>query len=111
MSELRYLNKYLVKYKYRLILGTIFVVGTHVFSIIPGRLVKHIFDFVKDSIDVYQLFRKTSFQGTIYKEILKGLIMYSALMLLMALIKALLSFLLRQAILVTANNIECGAQE
>lgn len=106
MSELRYLNKYLVKYKYHLILGTIFVAGTHVFSIIPSRLVKHTFDFVKDSIGVYQLFRGTSFQGAIYKEILKGLIMYSALMLLMALIKALFSFLLRQAILITANNIE-----
>lgn len=106
VSELRCLNKYLAKYKYRLIFGTILIASTHVFSIISARLVKHTFDFVKDSIGIYQLFRETSLEDSIYKELLKGLIMYSALMLLIQFIKALCSFLLRQAFFATANSIE-----
>jgi ATP-binding cassette subfamily B protein len=106
VSELRYLNKYLYKYKYRFILGIILIIGSHIFSIIPARLVKHMFDFVKDSIKTYELLHETSTQASVYKSLFQGLLVYSILMLLTSLIKAVCSFWLRQAILITANNIE-----
>jgi ATP-binding cassette, subfamily B, multidrug efflux pump len=106
VSELRYLNKYLYKYKYRFILGILFIIGTHILSIIPARLVKHMFDFVKDSIKTYELLHETNTQASVYKALFEGLFFYSVLMLLAYFIKAVCSFLLRQAILITANNIE-----
>jgi ATP-binding cassette subfamily B multidrug efflux pump len=106
VNELSYLNKYLYKYKYRFILGIILILGTHIFSIIPARLVKHMFDFVKDSIKTYELLHETNTQAAVYKELFQGLLVYSVLMLLASVIKAVCSFFLRQAILITANNIE-----
>ena len=107
VRELTYLNKYLYKYKYRFILGIIFIIGTHVFSIIPARLVKHMFDFVKTNIANYQQISGTNAHATlIYKQLFQGLFMYSFLMLLASLLKSVCSFLLRKAILITANRIE-----
>lgn len=106
MSELGHLNKYLIKYKYHYILGAIFAVGAHIFSIIPARLVKDIFDFVKDSISIYQPFQGSVLAGFMHGKLMQGLFMYVGLLPLLTLIKALCAFWLRQTILVAANNIE-----
>jgi ATP-binding cassette subfamily B multidrug efflux pump len=106
VSELRYLNQYLYRYKHNLILGIIFIIGTHVFSIIPARLIKHMFDFVKDNIKAYQTLQDANIQAFPYKELFQGLLVYSVWMLVASLVRALCFFLLRQAILITANKIE-----
>jgi ATP-binding cassette subfamily B multidrug efflux pump len=106
VRELRYFNTYLYKYKYRFILGISLIIGTHVFSIIPARLVKHMFDFVKDNIKSYQILQDSNTPILVYKEIFQGLLIYSILIILASLTKSLCSFLLRQAILGTANEIE-----
>ena len=54
MKELRYLNKYLLKYKWHLILGTIFVIISNLFQIVPAQLVRLAIDFVVDNIRMYQ---------------------------------------------------------
>ncbi len=106
MRELRYLNKYLDKYKYPFILGILFIIGTHIFTIIPARLVRHMFDFIRASIKTYQLLDDSTASASIYQEIFQGLLLYSSLMLVVSCLKASFSFLLRQIILNTANHIE-----
>jgi len=106
VSELYYLNKYLRKYKYRFLLGIIFVVGTHIFSIIPARLTKNAFDFVKNTLDTYPIFKTNGLHELLFKLLFKGLIIYSALILVMAFLKALCAFLMRQIIMTTANRVE-----
>ena len=56
MKELKYLNKYLAKYKWHLILGTIFIIISNVFQIIPAQLVRLSIDHVVENIRVYQSF-------------------------------------------------------
>ncbi len=58
MKELKYLNKYLIKYKWHLILGTLFVIISNIFQIVPGPLVRLSIDLVVDNIRRLQdLFR------------------------------------------------------
>lgn len=106
MSELYYLNKYLRKYKYRFLLGIIFIAGTHLFSIIPARLTKNAFDFVKSTLDMYQLSKSSILNQLFYSALFKGLLIYSALILLMALLKAACAFVMRQIIMSIANKVE-----
>ena len=105
MHELGHLYKYFIKYKYHYILGTIFAAGTHIFSIIPARLIKYIFDLIKDSISIYQLSQGSILVGFMHSKFMQGLFMYSGLLLLLAFSKALCACLLRQTVLVAANNI------
>lgn len=106
MRELSHLNKYLIKYKYYYVLGAIFIIGTHILSIIPARLIRHAIDFIKDSIDFYQFSPGPMVADGIPDSIMQKLLLYSGLLLLLAFIKALCSYWLRQTIFVVANHIE-----
>jgi ATP-binding cassette subfamily B protein len=107
VRELYYLNKYLRKYKYRFLLGILFIAGAHIFSIIPARLTKNAFDFVKVTLNACHPFKETNLNQVFYNLLFKGLIVYSVLILVMAFLKALCAFLMRQIIMSTANKVEC----
>lgn len=53
MKALAHLNKYLWKYKYHLILGTVFIVASNIFAIYAPRMIREAFDLVKNALDAY----------------------------------------------------------
>jgi ATP-binding cassette subfamily B protein len=53
MKALGHLNKYLLHYKWLLILGTLFIVVSNVFAIYAPRLIREAFDLITASIEVY----------------------------------------------------------
>ena len=65
MKELSYLNKYLFKYKHYLVLGTIFIIISNAFGIIPAQLVRHSFDFIGENFRVFSMFEDSSTQDSI----------------------------------------------
>lgn len=106
MKELRHLNKYLAQYKSLLASGAFFVALMHIFSILPGRLVKYTFDLVQSSLIAHQSTTSAVAQAAIYAQLIKGLLMYGALVLLMACLRVLFAFLSRQRIMVMGKHIE-----
>lgn len=106
MKDLKFLNKYLVKYKYHLILGTIFIIISNVFAIIPAQIVRYAFDLVKDNILMYQLFEQAELQGKFYTIFAGSIFLYGAIILLMALLRGVFLFLMRQTIIVMSRLIE-----
>ena len=105
MKALAYLNKYLAQHKNALLLGLLYTLLSNLFSILPPRLVRYAFDLVQDSITAYQL-AATGQKAIIYKSVVKGLIVYSILVLVVSLLKGLFSFLTRQSIMITGKRIE-----
>jgi ATP-binding cassette subfamily B protein len=89
MKELKYLNRYLSKYKWHLILGTIFIIISNIFQIVPAQLVRHAIDLVVDNIRVYQSFDGSAVQQDFFRflHLVFGL---CRLILLMALTRNLL---------------------
>ena len=106
MKELSHLNKYLLKYRYRLLLGTIFIVIANFFAILPAQLIRNAFNLVKESIHSYQLFDGLHLQKTIYQVFVGGLVTYGVFILVAAIINGVFLFLVRQTILVMARRIE-----
>jgi ATP-binding cassette subfamily B protein len=102
VSELTYLNKYLRRYKYHFLLGIAFIIGTHIFSIIPARLTKAAFDLIKTTLDHHPI----RLDQAAFKVLFHGLALYSFLILLMAFLKFICSFLMRYIIMSAANKIE-----
>ena len=66
MKELKYLNKYLAKYKWHLILGTIFIIISNFFQIIPAQLVRLSIDHVVENLRVYQSFKASTLQDNFF---------------------------------------------
>jgi ATP-binding cassette subfamily B multidrug efflux pump len=106
LKELSYLNKYLLKYKYYLILGVVFVIISNVFAILPAQLVRTSLDLVEENIKLYSLFKGTEGESDVYQNIAGSVFIYAILMLLMALLRGVFLFLVRQTIIVMSRHIE-----
>jgi ATP-binding cassette, subfamily B, multidrug efflux pump len=106
MKELRYLNKYLLKYKWHLILGTLFVIISNFFQIIPAQLVRHSIDLVVDNIRIYQSFSGTSQQDNFFRVFAYGILVYAGLILLMAVLRGVFLYFVRQTLIVMSRLIE-----
>jgi ATP-binding cassette subfamily B multidrug efflux pump len=106
LKALAHLNKYLVKYKWYLILGTVFTIISNLFGIIPAQLVRYALDLVKDTLDVYFLFKGSSLQANLYDIFAFSILLYGILILIMALLKGIFLFLVRQTLIVMSRHIE-----
>jgi ATP-binding cassette subfamily B protein len=106
VKALKYLNQYLWKYKWYLILGTIFTIISNLFGIIPAQLVRYALDLVIETLDIYYLFNGTSLQSEMYDIFAFSILLYGLLILLMALLKGIFLFLVRQTIIVMSRHIE-----
>lgn len=106
MRELKHLNKYLLKYKHLLGMGIIFVVISNIFAIIPAQLVRNAIDLVQDNLQLFFVFDGFKEQDSVYSDIAAAVLIYAGLMLLMALLRGLFLFLVRQTIIVMSRHIE-----
>jgi len=106
MKELRYLNKYLLKYKYHLLLGTVFIIITNVVAIIPAQIVRHAINLVKENIDLYTLFSGSNLQQNLYGIFASSILLAGILIVLMAILRGIFLFLVRQTIIVMSRLIE-----
>jgi ATP-binding cassette subfamily B multidrug efflux pump len=106
VKALKYLNKYLWKYKWYLILGIIFTIISNLFGIIPAQLVRYALDLVIETIDIYYLFNGVALQTEMYDIFAFSILLYGLLILLMALLKGIFLFLVRQTIIVMSRHIE-----
>jgi ATP-binding cassette, subfamily B, multidrug efflux pump len=106
MKELRYLNKYLFKYKKLMILGLIWVLISNVFQILPAQMVRHSIDLVTDNIRVYRSFDNSQTQQSFFNVFAKGILIYALLILVMALLRGFFLYLVRQTLIVMSRLVE-----
>ena len=97
MKELRYLNKYFVKYKYSFLLGIFFTIIAQIFMLFTPKLVSKSFQaietFLKD---------KTLEKSVIYEELISNLLLIIAA----TIVAEFLTFLMRQTLIVMSRHIE-----
>ena len=106
MKALARLNPYLVRYKWYLILGTLFTIISNLFGVIPAQLVRYALDLVGETLDFYYLFEGSSTQPFLYEVFTTSILLFGFLILLMALLKGFFLFLVRQTIIVMSRHIE-----
>jgi ATP-binding cassette subfamily B multidrug efflux pump len=111
LQSLAYLNKYLFKYKANLLWGILFVILSNIFAIIPAQVVRHAFDLVGDTIGIYHLFKGTSTEVPIVEVFGAAVFMYGILIVLMALIRGVFLFFMRQTIIVMSRLVEYDLKE
>ncbi|MDB9964061.1 ABC transporter ATP-binding protein/permease [Vicingaceae bacterium] len=119
MKSLHYLNKYLWEYRYRLILGIVFIAISNVFAIYPPQIVSEAIDAVANSAEIQQIvgdeelpIKVNAAKETLLTHYIKylplktKLIVFAALVLLMALLKGVFTFFMRQTIIVMSRLVE-----
>ncbi len=106
MKELAYLNKYLYKYRWRLIPGVIFVVISNIFGVLPAKVIRIAFDLVNENITIFRLFSGFERQEQVYRIFSSSLLLFGATVLMLALLRGIFLFFMRQTIIVMSRHIE-----
>ncbi len=106
MKELTHLNKYLLKYKWSLIWGLVFVIISNAFQILPAQFVRYSIDLVVDNIRVYRSFDKSSVQQSFFDVFARSILIYAVLILIMALLRGVFLYFVRQTLIVMSRLIE-----
>jgi len=101
MKELKYLLKFYKKYKWRFLIGVVFVVVSNVFALYPAVFTRKAFDTAKEAIELGQN------NGNVDFESLTSTLLYFGMMLILfALLKGVFMFFMRQTIIVMSRMIE-----
>lgn len=106
MKELSYLNKFFYKYRWKLIPGVIFVIISNYFGILPAQVIREAFDLVKENIDLYRLYDGFDRQSIIYEVFSKSLLFFGIVVLVLALLRGIFLFMMRQTLILTSRHIE-----
>jgi ATP-binding cassette subfamily B protein len=106
VKALSYLNKYLLKYKWYLIWGTVFTAISNLFGIFPAQLVRYALDLVRETLDIYHLYDGMPLQSSLYNIFAFSLLLFAGGTLVLALLKGFFLFLVRQTLIVMSRHIE-----
>lgn len=106
MKELAYLNKFFYKYRWKLIPGVLFVIISNYFGILPAQVIREAFDLVKENIDLYRLYDGFERQEIIYSLFGYSLLFFGAVVLVLALLRGIFLFMMRQTLILTSRHIE-----
>ncbi|MFN0049923.1 MAG: ABC transporter ATP-binding protein [Cytophagales bacterium] len=106
MNALSQTNKYLFKYKWRLLLGILFVTIANTFAIIPAQMVRNTFDLVRETIDLVFIYKGTKNEDAVYQMFTYNIILYGLVILGMALLRGVFMFFMRQTIVVMSRLVE-----
>ncbi len=106
MKHLAYLNKYFWKYRWQLIPGILFVIISNVFGVLPAPVIRLSFDLVTENIGIYHLYNGFERQSIIYNLLGQSLLLFGAIVLLMAILRGLFLFFMRQTIILMSRHIE-----
>ena len=101
MEALKHLNKYFWKYRYRFVLGLLFVFVSNVFGLYPPIYIGEVLNLISDSLSQNKNLDATS--QTILE---KQLAYYAFLVLLFAVFRGLFMFFMRQTLIVMSRMIE-----
>ncbi|WP_298140529.1 ABC transporter ATP-binding protein [Flavobacterium sp.] len=96
MKELQYLNKYFIKYKYRFLLGIIITIVAQIFRLFTPKLISKSFKAIED-------FHKTNASN----DIIKNQLIENVLLIIgTTIIAGILTFLMRQTLIVMSRHVE-----
>jgi ATP-binding cassette, subfamily B, multidrug efflux pump len=103
MKELLYLNKYFIKYKYHFLLGILFTIIAQIFMLFTPKLISQSFDVIETFLKLPEVSQKSE---SIINSHENQLINNILLIIAAALVSGLLTFLMRQTLIVMSRRIE-----
>ncbi|MFN4246072.1 MAG: ABC transporter ATP-binding protein [Flavipsychrobacter sp.] len=106
MKSLAALNKYFVRYKWRLLSGIFFVAISNLFAVVSPTVVRDVLDKVQQSIDQYHKLTDVVAMRKVEADIFKLVLLNGLLLLGLALARGVFMFFMRQTIIVMSRHIE-----
>ena len=106
MKELAHLNKYFLKYKWRFLLGILFVAVSNYFRVLQPQVIRYALDLVVDNVTLYRLFDNFSVQEILFSNLGSTLLFFGGLAILFAILMGIFMYFMRQTLIVMSRLIE-----
>lgn len=106
MKQLAALNKYFIKYKWRLISGLLFVTLSNLFAVVSPVVVRDVLDEVHSGLSSYKLLNGTALAGDMKSLIFDTVFKAGIILLVLALVRGIFMFFMRQTIIVMSRHVE-----
>ena len=106
MKHLASLNKFLYKYRWRLLPGVIFVIISNLFAVLPAKVIRIAFDLVNENISIFRLFDGFDRVDILNQVFNYSLLLFGILVLMLALLRGIFLFFMRQTIILMSRHIE-----
>ena len=106
MRALAHLNKYFWRYKARFFLGILFVSVSNLYAIIPPKVVRITFDFLRDVKPVFAMMEGTPLHDLYFDVLVGAFLFFGFIIVLAAVLKGVFMFLMRQTLVVMSRFIE-----
>lgn len=106
MKNLKSLNKHLFRYRYRLMLGIIFIAFANVFGVYSPQVVRNAVDSVTTRINYYQFYTGSILAKEYMKIFGFSILFFGIIVVLLAILRGIFLFLMRQTIIVMSRLIE-----
>lgn len=106
MRHLAVLNKYFVRYKWRLLLGVLFVAVSNVFAVLSPGIVRDTMDQVYQTIEKYHLLGRSAEAESLRGRVMHLVMVAGLWLLAYALLRGIFMFFMRQTIIVMSRHIE-----
>jgi ATP-binding cassette, subfamily B, multidrug efflux pump len=103
MHELKYLNKYLLRYKWRFLLGILFIILSNLFKVHTAQVIN---DAISSMQSTASLIQEAALTETLMDEITSDALTFAGLFILVSIISGFFLFLTRQTIIVMSRFIE-----
>jgi len=106
LKSLKYLNKYLWKYRKTLFAGMIYIILTNLFNILSPYLVRIAFDNSFEEISLFHFFKGTELESLYRNKIIETAALYGGLILIATTVRGVFMFLMRQTVIIASRRIE-----
>ncbi|MEM6772716.1 MAG: ABC transporter transmembrane domain-containing protein, partial [Bacteroidota bacterium] len=112
MGELKFLNQFFWKYRWRLLLGIIFICLSNYFRVLQPQVIREALDLVIEQVNTYRMYEGFDTVGAEYFGVLSyTLMLFAGLVLFLALLMGFFLYLTRQTIIVMSRLIEYDLRE
>ncbi len=106
MKHLLVLNKFIYRYRWRFLLGVLFIFTSNYFQALQPQVIRQALDLVIDNIALFQLVEGFELRDQLYAHFGRVLLLFGVLVLVLALLMGAFLFLVRQTIIVMSRLIE-----
>ena len=87
-------------------MGVVFVTVSNLFGILPAQITRNALDVVVGNIDAVKLFEGTGIRSMLLKNLSFTIFLFGCILILMAILKGVFMFLMRQTIIVMSRLVE-----
>ncbi len=106
MRELAFLNKFFWKYRWRFVMGVLFVAISNYFRVLQPKIIRQALDLVVDDVAAYNYLDGLAYADTFYVNVAYNLLYFGLLCILFAVLMGLFMYFMRQTLIVMSRLIE-----